>query len=96
MESLVSLSDKVSNQTDLELTLIEGEFQPAEAADLLTRMYLVKIQYHEGKINSNSSEEDIKFRESKIKQLTRDLNALRDQLHLTNGMVHLSTSVKLK
>ncbi len=51
------------------IKLIEGEFQPSETLDLITQMIDLKIKFHESKITHESSLEDIKYRESKIKQL---------------------------
>lgn len=53
------------------IPLISGQFESQEAIDLLTQIIDVKIKFHENKINNDASEEDIKYRESKIIQLQR-------------------------
>ena len=58
----------------MNLQLIQGQFNSKEAIDIITH---VKIKFHENKINSGSSEEDIKYRESKIKKLQKDLYEFR-------------------
>jgi hypothetical protein len=57
----------------MELSLIQGRFRRQDAIDILTRMVHVKISFHESRIQQSSDEDDIKFRESKIKQLQREL-----------------------
>ena len=61
----------------MNIQLISGEFGVADALDIITQMIQIKIKYHEGKIDRDSSEEDIKHRESKIKQLQKELFQLR-------------------
>jgi len=57
----------------MKIQLLTGSFEAKDAVNLLTQMIHVKIKYHEGKINNLSNEEDIKFREGRIKQLQKDL-----------------------
>jgi hypothetical protein len=57
----------------MKIQLLKGSFEAKDAVNLLTQMIHVKIKYHEGKINNLSNEEDIKFREGRIKQLQKDL-----------------------
>lgn len=64
----------------MNMQLIQGEFSPVDALELITRMIHVKIKFHEERIDQNSSEEDIKYRESKIKQLQKEL------FHVRNGI----------
>ena len=57
--------------------LINGYFSGSDALDLITQMINVKLKYHESKIPHASSEEDIKSREKRIKNLQRDLHDIR-------------------
>ncbi|GAA4460152.1 hypothetical protein GCM10023189_34860 [Nibrella saemangeumensis] len=57
----------------MTIQLINGHFNPQEALDILTQMVYVKIQFHENKIKHSDSEEDIKTREKRIKDLQREL-----------------------
>jgi hypothetical protein len=65
---------------NMELQLIKGHFEPVEAAELLTQLVYTKIKFHESKIDPSSSEESIKYREGKIKQLQLILNQTRQQI----------------
>lgn len=56
----------------MNLQLIKGSFTPAEALDILTQLVQVKIKFHENKIEKSHSEEDIKMREQRIKQLQKE------------------------
>jgi len=61
----------------MNIQLIHGEFGAADALELITQMIHIKIKFHEGRIDQNSNEEDIKYRESKIKKLQKELFQLR-------------------
>ena len=50
----------------MNIQLIQGEFSSNDAIDLMTQMVHIKIKYHENKINSHSSEDDIK---TKLKEI---------------------------
>jgi hypothetical protein len=61
----------------MNIQLINGEFNSTEAVELITQMVNVKIKYHENKIITQDNEEDIKLRETKIKQLQNELQKLK-------------------
>jgi len=61
----------------MNINLIKGAFSTADALDLITQMVHIKIKYLEDRIDQNSQEEDTKYRESKIKQLQKELFQLR-------------------
>lgn len=65
----------------MNIQLIQGEFSAQDTLDLLTQMIHVKIKYHEKKIAANTSEEDIKARESKIKRLQKELFEFKNCIH---------------
>ena len=60
------------------IQLIDGKFSTGEAVEMLTRMIQVKIHYHESKIAAHNNEEDIKYRETKIKSLQKELSGLKE------------------
>ena len=62
------------------IQLIEGKFNSKDALELLSQRINVKIRYYESKISINSSEEDIKSRESKIIKLQNELFELRSTI----------------
>ncbi len=80
----------------MNVQLIQGEFNSKDAIDLLTQMIHVKIKYHEAKINSQSSEEDIKTRESKIKHLQKDLFELRKTVNSKTNGVKVEAVIKIE
>lgn len=59
------------------MQLIKGKFSKKDAIEIITQMIHVKIKFHENKIHSHSSEEDIKMRERRIRQLQKDLYEAR-------------------
>jgi hypothetical protein len=77
----------------MNIQLIEGQFNKKEALDLITQMIHVKIKYHENKINNNSSEEDVKYRETKIKNLQKELFELKHYLDNSGNSVQLEANV---
>lgn len=80
----------------MELSLIQGRFRKQDAIDILTRMVHVKISFHESRIQQSSDEDDIKFRESKIKQLQRELYDSVQQIRKDEGdWIELNASVRL-
>lgn len=61
----------------MKIQLIQGEFSNKDAMELITKMIHAKITYHENRIHAESSEEDIKYREGKIKRLQKELYEFR-------------------
>lgn len=93
-----SRSAKANENTDssADIKLIDGVFDAVEAMDLVTQLIHVKIKFHENKINQSSSEEDIKMRETRIKQLQRDVYEARQTLkHGRSERVRLSSTIQL-
>ncbi|HRG59902.1 MAG TPA: hypothetical protein PK323_13180 [Bacteroidia bacterium] len=64
----------------IKINLINGEFNKQDTLDLITQMINVKIKFHENKIINNNNEEDIKYRESKIKILQSELRKLKNDV----------------
>jgi hypothetical protein len=56
----------------MNIQLLKGNFSQSEALDILTQLVHIKIKFHESKIEKSDSEEDIKMRENRIKQLLQD------------------------
>lgn len=66
--------------TAMQLQLINGHFSPQEAVDILTKMTNVKVSYHEQQISASDAEEDVKYREKRIKDLQRNLQEARQAI----------------
>lgn len=79
----------------MELQLIKGHFGAQDAVEIITRMIDVKIKYHEGKITSESTMEDIKMRERRIKQLQKELFELRQHIDKKAGKISLNSTVTI-
>lgn len=80
----------------MNIQLIEGQFTNKEALDLITQMIHIKIKFHENKINNNSNEEDVKYRETKIKNLQKELFELKYYLDNNGNSVQLEANVVAK
>jgi hypothetical protein len=77
----------------MNIQLIEGQFTNKEALELITQMIHIKIKFHENKINNNSNEEDVKYRETKIKNLQKELFELKYYLDNNGNSVKLEAKV---
>lgn len=77
----------------MELQLIQGQFSPQEALSLLREMVDVKIKFHERKIATAASEEDIKFREKRIKDLQAEWQQIQTQLQQNERSISLKAAV---
>ncbi len=83
------------NNTSMNIQLIKGQFDAAEAIEMITQLIHVKIRFHENKINNASSEEDIKMRETRIKQLQKDLYELRYAMTSENKFINIESNISL-
>ncbi len=94
MAKLDSHLVKVNNfklQT-MKIQLIQGQFTATDALDLISKMIDAKIKFHESRITSNCTEEDIKMRERKIKNLQKDLYEARTYID-TKQFVTLESDI---
>jgi len=80
----------------MNFQLISGEFTSRDALDLIGQMIKVKIKYHENMIASSSNEEDMKYRESKIKRLQNELVELRNYLNSQTGNLKIDASITIQ
>jgi len=79
----------------MKIQLIEGNFDPKDALDILTKMIHVKIKFQEDKINESSSEEDINMRETRIKRLQKSLFEIRQHIESKDGKIMIDSSITL-
>jgi len=73
----------------MEIQIISGEFSSNDAIDLLSQMIRIKIKYHENSITRDSSEEDIKYRELKVRHLQNLLSEVKNTIHKKGETVRL-------
>jgi hypothetical protein len=78
-----------------EIQLIQGTFNSTDALNLITEMIQVKIKFHENKITDNSNEEDIKYRETKIKTLQNILSDLRNKVKMSEDSIRLDAKIQI-
>jgi hypothetical protein len=88
--------DRDSKLKIMQIQLINTEFSSSDALDIIGQMIQIKIKYHENKIAKNSNEEDIKYREAKIKRLQKELYDLRSNLTGKEGNVKLDATIKIE
>ena len=79
----------------MEIQLIQGEFNSTDAIELLAQMIHIKIKYHEKKINSQIKEEDNLTRETRIKQLQKELIELRKMINSKTQSVKVEAIIKV-
>ena len=88
--------DKDNKTIAMQIQLIEGDFSKADTLELVSQMIQVKIRYHEKSIQKNSSEEDIKYRESKIKFLQDELLHLKEELNKSMNNSHIHATITIE
>lgn len=79
----------------MELQLIQGQFTSQETVALLREMVDVKIKFHERKIATAASEEDIKFREKRIKDLQAEWQQIQVQIQQNEIPVSFKAAVNV-
>jgi hypothetical protein len=79
----------------MNIQLIDGQFSNAEATGLVSEFIQVKIKFHEQRIIDSENAEDVKMRESKIKQLQNQLHEFRKQAREANGKVNLNGNIQI-
>jgi predicted RNase H-like nuclease (RuvC/YqgF family) len=79
----------------MKIQLIQGHFNANDAINILTKMIDVKIKFQEEKINSTDNEEDLKMRESRIKQLQKDLYESRKFIERQKGKINMLSEINL-
>ncbi len=77
----------------MNIQLIQGVFNAKDASEIIAQMIQVKIKYHESKISQDSNEEDMKFREIKIKKLQKDLFEIRDFIQRNGGKINIHSEI---
>ncbi len=79
----------------MHLQLIKGSFNASEALDILTKLVDVKIKFHESKIEKSHSEEDIKMREKRIKQLQHEFYETKQAILAKGKNCELESSITI-
>lgn len=79
----------------MQIQLIQGEFNVKDALELMTQMIHLKIRFHENKISQSNHEEDIKFREAKIKRLQKELYELKENLDKNSKKIKVQGTIQI-
>lgn len=79
----------------MNIQLIQGHFSSKDAIDIITQMIHVKVKFHENKISNTSNEEDIKFCETKIKRLQKDLSEIRKFVEEGGARINIQSEIIL-
>ena len=79
----------------MNIQLIQGQFNAKDAIDIITQMIHIKIKFHENKITNNSTEEDIKFSETKIKRLQKELFEMRKYIESQGKKINIQSEIHL-
>ncbi|HVX25144.1 MAG TPA: hypothetical protein VHB70_02285 [Parafilimonas sp.] len=79
----------------MHIQLLQGRFSKQDALDLIAQMIQTKISFHEKKIELSHNEEDIKMRESRIKQLQNSLADVRRQLNGSDEAISLHAQIEI-
>jgi len=80
----------------MTVQLLDGTFSARDAGSLLTALFEIKIKFHETQIQADSSEEQIKMRENRIKDLQNELKKTIAYLQGQNGPVQLKSDVEVE
>jgi len=79
----------------MHIQLIQGQFGGKEAIKLITQMIHAKVKFHENIISNDDSEEDLKMRENRIKQLQKDLFDARHYIEKKGENVIINASIEM-
>ena len=79
----------------MTIQLINGHFNSEEAVDIINQMIQIKIKFQESKITADRSEEDIKMRETRIRQLQQSLTESRNFIKEQNGNIAITSNIQL-
>lgn len=77
----------------MKIQLTDGTFDSDDAMNIALKMIEIKINYHENMIRSADLEEDIEFRERKIRTLCESMDYLRKNLHNKRSKVVMKSVI---
>jgi hypothetical protein len=79
----------------MKVELVNDDFEPKEALEILTKLIHVSVKFHVDKINVSSSKLDINMRETRIKSLQKHLFDIRQRIEIINGKITIQSSITL-
>lgn len=79
----------------MKIHLIQGTFTSKDAITIITKMIDVKIKFQEEKIKHSDNEEDVKMRETRIKNLQKELYESRKLIEAHGDIVSIESEINL-
>jgi hypothetical protein len=79
----------------MNISIVNGTFSSKDSLDLIAQFIHAKIKFHESKIEQNISEEDLKMRELRIKELQRLLYEVRNVLLHKQDNIGIQCSIEI-
>ncbi len=79
----------------MNIELIKEEFNTSDAIEIIVQMVHLKIRHQENKINSNSTDEEIKSSEVKIIRLHKELFEFQKSINSKKGKLKIETIIKI-
>lgn len=80
----------------MTIQLLKGDYCAADALVLMESMIMVKIRFHENKISNSHTEEDIKYREDKIKRLQQQLADCKNEWKQAQGTIRMESAISIR
>lgn len=77
----------------MNIQLIQGTFPSSDALFIIEQLIKVKISFHEQRISASDNEEDVKHRESRIKALQKELEAVRNEMLVNPRAVTITAEI---
>lgn len=77
----------------MEIQLTKGLFNQQDAIELITKLIKAKIEFHEQKIGKSDWEEDIEYRENRMKDLQKDLDSMRNYIVMKHATLEVATTI---
>jgi hypothetical protein len=79
---------------NMKIDIISGSYPARDAIDLLTSIVGAKVRFHENRIHSSMTEEDMEMRERSIQHLQHEMVTVRRALECSGGLVDLHGAVR--
>lgn len=79
----------------MDLQILKGNYSTVETISLLEKLVSAKINFIEQKIANDSNEEDIKMRESRIKELQKNFSSIKQHLLSKAGFCSVQSTIQV-
>jgi hypothetical protein len=79
----------------MDLQLLKGNFSANDATNLISELARIKIKYHENKIKVSENIEDIKMRETRIKNIQNELFEIKKHIASKTEFISLESIITI-